>query len=331
MAADRLHLAVSLLGGLSCRERRLVAECVGSEEILFRLNKPAIEAMAGRRLRGNVLPQDWERRSDRIVSLCAACRCTPLHYWDRRYPPQLREIYDPPFLLYLRGEIPRGDLPFAAVGGTRKPTEKARQAAFRLGAELALAGVPVVSGLARGIDGAAHWGAVKTGGISIAVEATGVDRVYPIRHRELASRILENGGALLSEYPPETELRPFRFPERNRLISGLARTVVVVQAPQRSGALITADYALEQGRDLLVHREGLQGPLGAGGRKLFEDGAEAIGEAREVIRDWDFDRDTGNTALQPLSVEERPTTELLEEELEGRIVRFGAEKYRRVG
>ena len=341
-----LRIAVSLLGGLSCRERVLLTESVTSLNILFRLHTRAVEEIVGRRLRGRVIPEDWEERSERIAALAERGGFRILHFWDESYPPQLREIYDPPFLLYLRGELPAAELPFCAVVGTRKPCESARQAAFRMGAELALANIPVVSGLAMGIDAAAHWGAVRTGGVTIAVEATGIDRVYPPVNRELASRILENGGALLSEYPPGVEVRRYRFPERNRLISGLSRAVVVVQAPEKSGALITADYALEQGRELLVHEAGLAGTAGAGGRRLHEEGGESIRSAAEALRDWDvaeIRRGVGLTALSRNDANryemsrhatgrnEDSSSRLLEDELEGRVIRYGGMKYRRVG
>lgn len=326
-----LRIAVSLLGGLSCRERILLSESVTSREILFRLHGRAIEEIVGRRLRGRVVPEDWESRSDRIEALAERGGFRILHYWDESYPPQLREIYDPPFLLYLRGKLPAAELPFAAVVGTRNPAESARQAAFHLGAELALADVPVVSGLARGIDAAAHWGAIRTGGVTIAVEATGIDRIYPSGHRELASRILENGGVLLSEYPPGVEVRRYRFPERNRLISGLSRSVVVVQAPEKSGALITADYALEQGRELLVHEAGLVGTAGAGGRRLQDEGAESIGSAAELICEWGRPGIRRKAELRGVKPNEDTPSRLLEEELDGRVIRYGGAKYRRVG
>ncbi len=336
MATERLDIAISLLRTLSCRERLLLSDLYTGLETskgLFHLRKETIEVLIGRRLRRDPVPEEWERRSDDILRRLEHGGFTLLRYWDKDYPPQLREIYNPPFLLYMRGKMPAVDTPFAAVVGTRRPSETALQAAFKLGAELSLAGVPVVSGLAKGIDGAAHWGVIRTGGPTIAVEATGIDMVYPAVHRELASGILENGGALLSEYPPGTEVRTYRFPERNRLISGLSRAVVVVQAPEKSGALITADYALEQGRELLVHGSGLNGTAGTGCRKLRAEGAERIERAEDLVRDWPV---RPRSAVQELRKEESIRDEgsaarFLEDEIEGRLLRFGAGRYRRVG
>lgn len=368
MSTDLLYTGISLLGGISCKERVFLFDSLGSGKDLFALSKRGVENIVGRRLKGPVIPQEWERRASLILQLVSKGDFRIVRYWDRIYPPQLREIHNPPFLLYLRGALPEGGIPSVAVVGTRRPTGRALQASFRLGAELSLSGFPVVSGLAKGIDAAAHWGAVKTGGCTAAVEATGIDRVYPAAHRELAGKILENGGCLISEYPPGTEVRRYRFPERNRLISGLVRSVVVVQAPSKSGALITADYAIEEGRDLLVHRSGLTGTAGSGGQRLVDDGARVIESVGDITDEWKLNGalpgDDGNNgddaniehrknkrpagfienppagpalspALKPMdsSAETGLDTslDLLEEELEGRIIRYCGMKYRRVG
>lgn len=347
MTSDPLYTGISLLGGISCKERIFLFDSLGSEKVLFRLSKSGVENILGRRLKGQVVPREWERRATEILKLVRSEGFRIVRYWDRDYPPQLREIHDPPFLLYVRGELPEGGIPSVAVVGTRRPTERALQASFLLGAELSLSGIPVISGLARGIDAAAHWGAVKTGGFTAAVEATGVDRVYPTAHRELAGKMIENGGCLISEYPPGTEVRRYRFPERNRLISGLVRSVVVVQAPSKSGALITADYAIDEGRDLLVHRSGLTGTAGIGGQRLADEGARVIESVRDITDEWRGENEmTGRSegfqeetltgpALKPLnSLSESvydSSLDVLEEELEGRIIRYYGMKYRRVG
>jgi len=158
-------------------------------------------------------------------------------------------------------------------------------AARELGTRLAAAGLPVISGLARGIDVAAHEGALGRG-VTGAILASGIDMVTPSSHRAQAARIIDSGGFLASEYAPGIAPRKYHFPARNRIISGLARGVVVVQAPARSGALITAEYALDQGRDLFVHRAGLDVAAGAGGAELAADGAYVIDGADDVLEDW---------------------------------------------
>jgi DNA processing protein len=202
------------------------------------------------------------------------------------YPAALAEIPEPPFGLYLRGMDLPAEAPAVAVVGTRHPTGAGVEEALRLSGELSSAGLPVVSGLALGIDAAAHRGAIASGGFTCAVLPCGVESVYPAGNRGLAARILEAGGLLASEYPPGTEIRKSRFPERNRIISGLCRGLLVVEAPSGSGALITADFALEQGRDVFVDASRLGGAQSCGLDRLAADGARPVSSAAEVIAEW---------------------------------------------
>ena len=201
------------------------------------------------------------------------------------FPAALGEIADPPWGVWLRGAPLALDRAWAGVVGTRMPDEASKRAAYDLGRGLAASGAVVVSGLARGIDGQAHRGACETG-LTVGVLGNGIDHVSPSGHQGLARRLLAVGGTLVSEYGPGEPAFGYRFVERNRLISGLARTVVVVQAPARSGALITADFALDQGRDVVVHRDGLQGERGEGTRNLVRQGAPIIGSSADVLAMW---------------------------------------------
>ncbi len=209
-----------------------------------------------------------------------------IFYGDPSYPLPLREIFDPPVTLFLRGTLPEKGCALAGIVGTRFPTGAARTAAYRLGFECGREGIGVVSGLARGIDKEAHEGSIAAGGFSLAVLGSGIDDVYPSSSRAAARALLDRGGAILSEYPPGTPPLAWHFPARNRIISGLCRAVVVVQAPARSGALITAEYALDQGRDLYVHADGISGSTGEGTRLLKEQGAPVIGGVVDILRDW---------------------------------------------
>ncbi len=170
---------------------------------------------------------------------------------DRRFPPLLRAISDSPSGVFLRGEAPPELLakPAVAIVGARACSGYGAQVARMLGRELAAAGLVVVSGLARGVDGEAHRGALEGGGATVAVLGCGVDRDYPAAHAELAGRIAATG-LVVSEYAPGVEPAPWRFPARNRIVAGLAQATVVVEARERSGALITADFALEEGREV---------------------------------------------------------------------------------
>jgi len=175
-----------------------------------------------------------------------------------------------------------------AVVGTRKPSSAGAARAFSLGKELGEAGIPVVSGLALGIDSMAHRGNLEAKAPTVAVLGSGADQVYPSSNRDLARRIIENGGLLLSEFPPGTAPLKGNFPARNRIISALARGVVIVEAPEKSGALITARFALEQNRDLWVDRVGVNSRQGKGTARLAEEGAGIISSAKDITAEWNI-------------------------------------------
>jgi DNA processing protein len=201
---------------------------------------------------------------------------------DPAYPPLLAELYDPPARLFVRGEP--GVLTRAAVAvvGARSCSAYGAQVARSLTRDLAAAGVTVVSGLARGVDGEAHRGALEGGGITVAVLGCGIDRDYPRSHSDLARRIVATG-AVVSEYPAGVEPAPWRFPARNRIIAGLALATVVVEARERSGALITADFALELGRDVFAVPGEITSALSAGTNELLRQGAAPLTSVRDVL------------------------------------------------
>lgn len=202
------------------------------------------------------------------------------------FPQLLRRIHDPPAVVWVRGDADLSVLDasaLVAVVGARACSSYGRGVARSLGRELAAAGAVVVSGLARGIDGEAHRGALDGGGPTVAVLGCGIDRDYPAAHRELASRIVAAGGLVLSEYEPGVEPAPWRFPARNRLIAGLCHLTVVVEARQRSGALITADMALEQGRDVMAVPGEITSGLAAGTNGLIRQGAAPVTAVADVL------------------------------------------------
>jgi DNA processing protein len=218
------------------------------------------------------------RRERERTTLAGAAVVT----WDDpAYPARLRTIADPPLALFVRGAL--GDCEQAvAVVGARRAGEYGRRTAHALATALAQAGLVVVSGLAAGIDGAAHRGALAGGGRTIAVMATGVDEVYPAWHRELAADVAAHG-ALVTEFPMGTPALPHHFPQRNRVVSGLALGVIVVEAADGSGSLITARYALEQGRDVFA----VPGPIGdgrhRGSHRLLQQGATLVTGVEDVL------------------------------------------------
>jgi DNA processing protein len=203
---------------------------------------------------------------------------------ERAFPSLLRELHDPPPGLFLRGRAEPGllALPAVAIVGARACSSYGAQVARLLGRELAAAGLVVVSGLARGVDGEAHRGALDAGGSTVAVLGCGVDRDYPAAHGQLAGGICESG-LVVSEYAPGVEPAPWRFPARNRIIAGLALATVIVEARERSGALITADFALEAGREVFAVPGEITSTLSTGTNALLKLGAVPLTSPRDVL------------------------------------------------
>jgi DNA processing protein len=205
------------------------------------------------------------------------------------YPERLKEVDDAPPVLYALGSLTPSDAWSVAVVGTRRVTTYGREAAARLSAELAEAGVTIVSGFARGIDTIAHHAALDAGGRTIAVLGSGVDVIYPSENRRLAQRMLDEGtGAILSEYPLGTQPDAVNFPPRNRIISGLSVGVLVVEADLKSGALITVKFALEQGRDIFAIPGPITSRMSEGTNSLIKRGAKCVTSARDILEELDL-------------------------------------------
>ena len=286
---ELLDLMICRIPGLRGEERIELEKKFDNTGDLSILSKRDIESILGRDLKG--LP--WNMAGIRALAekdVTAAQRygIKRVSWREQAYPPLLREIYDPPLILFYRGLLPNPERPLVAMVGTRKPSSQGTGRAYTLGRELGEAGIPVVSGLALGIDAMAHRGNIEGKAPTVAVLGSGLDQVYPASNRDLARRILESGGIIFSEYPPGTWPRKWNFPARNRIISALARGTVIVEAPEKSGALITARFALEQNRDLWVDRAGISSPRGAGTARLAEEGAGVISSARDILEEWNM-------------------------------------------
>lgn len=208
-----------------------------------------------------------------------------LSFNDPRYPHLLKEIPDAPKTLFCVGSLPAPDMLAVAIVGTRKTTTQGKLFAKKLSYELASRGIIVVSGLAIGIDTAAHEGVVEARGTTIAVLANGLDTIYPSQNKNLADKIVALGGALLSEYPLHTPSYPNQFLARNRIVSGLCVATIVIEAPERSGTLATARFALEQGREVFVVPGPADHPNYAGSHRLIRDGARLITSADDIYED----------------------------------------------
>ena len=229
---------------------------------------------------------------------------------DAAYPSLLAAIHDPPPAIWLRGggEDDVLSRPAVAVVGARACSAYGRSVARSLGRELGAAGLVVVSGMARGIDGDAHRGVLEAGGVTVAVLGCGIDRDYPAAHAELARRICERG-LVVSEYEPGVEPAPWRFPARNRIIAGICEATVVVEARERSGALITADFALEEGREVLTVPGEITSALSAGTNALLRLGATPVTSAADVLEAFDI------TPAEPTATALGPTATALLERL----------------
>lgn len=232
---------------------------------------------------------EYQRRGDfyqRAERLWAYAREQQLHLLsqaDDDYPELLRQIPDPPLLLWVRGDPGILGLPQLALVGSRKASREGVRLAYEFAAALSASGVMPVSGLALGVDAAAHRACVERQEPTLAVVGTGLDRVYPQRHQALAEAIVAEGGALVSEYPPGTAPLPGNFPRRNRIISGLAVGTLVVEAALRSGSLITARQALEQGREVFAIPGSIHNPFSRGCHALIREGATLVEQVSQII------------------------------------------------
>ncbi|MDJ0954603.1 MAG: DNA-processing protein DprA [Acidimicrobiia bacterium] len=218
--------------------------------------------------------------SERVAELEAA-GIDVLLRGDDGYPPALDELPDAPDLLFVRGKLPSA--PAVAVVGTRRCTSYGKSIATEYGRAVAAAGWPLVSGLARGIDGSAHAGTVAGGGVGVAVLGSGIDVMYPREHVDLARALIEAGGGVISESPPGTPPEAWRFPPRNRIISGMAAVVIVVEATVKGGALITAEAALRHGRQVLAVPGDISRSSSAGCNLLIRDGAFPVHDREDLV------------------------------------------------
>jgi len=201
---------------------------------------------------------------------------------DNDYPEPLRELYDPPPFLFLKGKILERDLRAVAMVGSRGATEYGRTTAANIAGDLSRHGVTIISGMALGIDTASHRGALAAGGRTIAVLGSGIDVIYPRENRSLYAQISENG-AVISEFLPKTDPNPGHFPRRNRIIAGLSRAVIVIEAGEKSGALLTADMALAYGRELFAVPGHVSSPVSAGAHELLKSGANVLTSADDIF------------------------------------------------
>lgn len=278
-------LALSLMPGLGPVLFKRALEVHGSAEAALMAGPKKLAALSSQRKKLSV---EWKsadvyvKAADREAAKAKKTGVRIIGRFDEDYPELLREIYDPPIVLYVKGKLPEPGYTGVGIVGSREASLYGLRMAAKLAGELAFSGAVVVSGLALGVDGAAHEGALKSGGVTLAVLGSGLNVVYPEQHKKMA-REIEKSGALISEYPMDMLPLPQNFPLRNRVISGLSRGVVIVEARAKSGALITADAALEQNREVFALPGNADSERSAGTHGLLKQGARMVTSAADIL------------------------------------------------
>ncbi|MBL8817197.1 MAG: DNA-protecting protein DprA [Planctomyces sp.] len=285
MEDSLLHsLALSLAAGVGPRMQAVLLDEFGSASAVFAQPASVLQQVpgVGGKIARNLTSPELMTQAELMARECRELGVALCPQTASDYPANLKNICDPPVVLYRRGDwLPQDDLSIAIVG-SRRCTSYGRRQAERLAGGLARAGFTIVSGLARGIDGAAHRGALAAGGRSIAVLATGVRDIYPPEHAELALELIRQG-CLISELPLDQHPKPGLFPQRNRIISGLSLGVIVVEANRNSGALYTARHALEQGREVFAVPGNIDSVASQGCHELIREGVTLIRNADDVL------------------------------------------------
>jgi len=287
MTNRTLHLCLLLFEGIGQKRLSSLLEHFRSVENIFSAKTPEVASVASipPERAEELLSQQHREKAERVEELCAQHSINIITFDDELYPPLLRQIGSPPLLLFVRGDAKVLSAPQIGMVGTRKPSNYGKRVAADFAFQLASLGLVVTSGLALGIDGVAHRAALKATKPTVAVLPTGCERIYPPEHKRLAEEILEGGGALVSELPPGTAPRRENFPARNRIISGLSLGVLVVEAPDRSGALITASHAIEQNREVFAIPARIDDINSAGTLRLIQKGAKLVTSVRDILEE----------------------------------------------
>ncbi len=279
-------LALTLTPGLGPTKSRKLVEHFGSAEAVFRASLTELEGSGIRAVSAQALATGKSAELAREeIARAAAAGLTILSMDDPFYPQRLKEIYDPPLILYVRGDAEVLIKPGIAMVGTRHPTPYGSGMAERLASDLAAQGLVIISGMARGVDTASHRGAIAAKGKTVAVFGTGVDVIYPKENSRLSEQILALGGALISEFPLGTFAAPQNFPIRNRILSGMSLGVLVVEAAEYSGTRITARLALEQNRDVFAVPGNVTNKNSWGPNTLIKQGAKLVATWEDVWED----------------------------------------------
>ena len=296
-------LRLTLISGIGGETQRKLLTAFGLPEAIFSAGRSAVRGVIGDKAASLLLDTDNHAAVTAALNWSSAPGQYIITLADPEYPQYLLQIPDPPALIYVRGRTDLLNRPALAIVGSRNATPQGIQNAERFAATFADAGLVIASGLALGIDGAAHRGALATGGNTVAFIGTGIDRIYPARNRELALEIGAKG-TIISEFPLATPVSAANFPRRNRLISGFSRGVLVVEAAVESGSLITARLAAEQGREVFAIPGSIHSPQSRGCHKLIKQGAKLVETAQDVLEELRWTTSGTTRAAPPLSKDE---------------------------
>ncbi|MCX7713439.1 MAG: DNA-processing protein DprA [Chthoniobacterales bacterium] len=287
MDSTEAYVALNLLPGVGpIRVRRLLSH-FGSPQAIFLASESELLSIQGIGPETASNIRNWHKnlRPDHEIALAQRLGAKILTPESPDYPSLLLQIHDPPTVLYLLGQLPKPNQCTIAIVGTRKPSLYGSESARKLAFELASAGASITSGLALGIDSHAHQATLQANGHTTAILGSGLAHIYPRSNRQLARKILDSGGAILSEFPIQTPPDPQTFPIRNRIISGISHATLVVEADPKSGALITANLALEQGRPIYAIPGRIDNPLALGSNRLIQQGAKLVISANDILYD----------------------------------------------
>jgi DNA processing protein len=290
MSDKKYWIGFNLIKGIGAVRMHGLVAYFGDLESAWRADPAALtEAGLGAKLIERVISARETVDLDQVCAKIEAQGIQILTWADEEYPSRLREIDQPPPILYIRGEYLQDDLFAVAIVGTRKVTSYGRQVTEEIASFLASNGITVVSGLARGVDAIAHQSALRAGGRTIGILGSGVDKIYPPEHRALAEQMMERG-AVISDYAVGTPPDASNFPPRNRIISGLSLAVVVIEAAETSGALITAEFAAEQGREIFAVPGSILAPQSKGTNRLIQKGALPLLTPDDLMQALDLTR-----------------------------------------
>ncbi len=300
----------NLVKGIGAARMRSLLDTFGDAQAAWEAPAEMLKAAGlGPKLLNNFLHVRADVSLDQVMERIQALGITVLTWEDEGYPRRLQEIDQPPPVLYERGQMLPADEFAVAIVGTRRITSYGRQATEEIAGTLARNGITIVSGLARGVDAIAHQAALNAGGRTLAVLGNGVDVVYPPENRRLAEQVIEQG-ALVSDYAPGTSPDAANFPPRNRIISGLARAVIVVEAGETSGALITAGFAAEQGREVFAVPGNIFAVQSKGTNRLIRDGAHPLLDCQDVLETLNLEMVSEHRSARAVL-----PTDILEEQL----------------